>query len=173
MLEARKKSGEPYPGKNLYLICCGLLRHLRDYGSQINFLHEKDFAFSSFRKVLDSKMKELFTRGIGTEIKPAVIPQDEAKIWDNGVFGLNSAESLQYTMYLYNCQLFGFRAYDEHRDLMCNQFKIGKDSVGKFIQFIGSTKTFKGWLAEKELTTKDIKHYCNEGRIYFFPSKNR
>ena len=69
VLEARKRSGEPYPGKSLYLICCGLLRHLRDYESQINFIDEKDFAFSSFSKVLDSKMKEVLTRGIGAEIK--------------------------------------------------------------------------------------------------------
>ena len=114
VLEARKRNGEAYPGKRLYLICCGLLRHLRDYGSQINFLDEKDFAFSSFRKVLDSKMKELLSRGIGTEIKqaPAVLPQDEEKIWDTGVFGLSSAESLQHTMYFYCCKLFGLRAYD-------------------------------------------------------------
>ena len=85
------------------------------------------------------------------------------------MFGLNSAESLQYTINFYNCELFGLRAYDEHRDLMCNQFEISKDSLGKYIHFVGrSTKTFKGGLAEKELTTKDIKHYCNEGRTYFF-----
>ena len=169
VLEARKRNGEAYPGKSLYLICCGVLRHLRDYDSQINFLDEKDFAFSSFRKVLDSKMKELLSRGIGTEIKQAraVLPQDEEKIWDTGVFGLSSAESLQHTMYSYCCKLFGLRAYDEHRDLTCDQFEIGKDSVGKYIHFVGkSTKTFKGGLAEKELTTKDINHYCNEGKIH-------
>ena len=174
VLEARKKTGEPYPGKTLYLICCGLLRHLRDYGSQINFLDEKDFAFCSFRKVLDSKMKELLSRGIGTEIKqaPAVLPQDEEKIWDTGVFGQNSSESLQYTMYFYNCKLFGLRAYDEHRDLTCEQFEIGRDSIGKYIHFVGkATKTFKGGLADKELKTKDIKHYCNDGKTHCYHIK--
>ena len=115
VLEARKRNGEAYPGKSLYLICCGLLRHLRDYDSQINFLDEKHFAFSSFRKVLDSKMKELLSRGIGTEIKqaPAVLPQDEEKIWDTGVFGLSSAESLQHTMYFYCCKFLFI--YPSHR----------------------------------------------------------
>ena len=95
-------------------------------------------------------------------------------IWDNGVFGLKTAESLQYTMHFYNCKLLALRAYDEHTDLMSNQFEIGKDTLGKYIHFVGkSTQIFKGGLAEKELTTKDIKHYCNEGRIYLFILKNR
>lgn len=168
VVEARKRNGGEYPGKSLYLMCCGLLRHLSDNGSHINFLDEKDFAFSSFRKVLDSKMKYLLSRGVGTEIKqaPAVLPQDEEKIWNEGVFGLASAESLQHTMYFYCCKLFGQRAYDEHRGLERDQFEVGQDITGKYVHFIGrSNKTFKGGLAQKELKTKDIKHYCNEGKI--------
>ena len=32
VIEARKKDGEPYPPKTLYLICAGLLHFLRNNG---------------------------------------------------------------------------------------------------------------------------------------------
>lgn len=167
IMEARKRDGGDYPPKSLYLISCGLLRHLKDNEVNINFLNDKDFTFTGFRKVLDSRMKELLTKGFGTDIKQAdpILLEDEETIWNNGVFGSASSESLQHTIFFYCCKLFGLRGYDEHRALLCEQFTVGDYTEDtRFVHFIGrSSKTFKGGLAQKELQNKDIKHYCKKG----------
>lgn len=53
------------------------------------------------------------------------------------VFGMHSSKALQYTVFFYNCKLFGLRAYDEHKSLECDQFDLGCDDRGKYIHFHG------------------------------------
>ncbi|KAK3107197.1 hypothetical protein FSP39_009112 [Pinctada imbricata] len=168
VLEVRKLDGSEYPPRTLYYIVCGLLRHLRDENiHNMNFLDENDHRFAVFRKVLDARMKELLSKGLGTKVRQAdpISPKDEEKIWDERVFGSHSSQALQYTVFFYNCKVFGLRAFDEHRNLECAQFEIGQDGHGQFIRFTGrSSKTFKGGLQHLQLTNKDIKHYCDEGQ---------
>ena len=100
--EACKQDGSEYPAKSLYYLVCGLLRLLRNKEIySINFLDEKDIRFTNFRKVLDSRMKELVHTGVGTTVKQVkvILPELEEKLWETGVFGDHSAESLQYTVY--------------------------------------------------------------------------
>ncbi|KAK3107796.1 hypothetical protein FSP39_022395 [Pinctada imbricata] len=167
VLEVRKLDGSEYPPRTLYYIVCGLLRHLRDENiHNMNFLDENDLRFAVFRKVLDARMKELLSKGLGTKVRQAdpILPKDEEKIWDERVFRLHSSQALQYTVFFYNCKVIGLRAFDEHRNLECAQFEIGQDDHGQFIRFSGrSSKTFKGGLQHLQLTNKDIKHYCDEG----------
>lgn len=67
--EARKQDGQPYPPRSLYLISCGLLRHLRDKKVYDKiFLCTKTLEFSEFRKILDARMKELLQMGFGTKV---------------------------------------------------------------------------------------------------------
>eukprot|EP00105_Crassostrea_gigas_P009739 XP_011424812.1 PREDICTED: uncharacterized protein LOC105326458 [Crassostrea gigas] len=111
-------------------------------------------------------MKDALSRGIGGKRKQAdpILPEDEAVIWEKGIFGMNNAEPLQNTVFFYCCMLFGLKGHDEHHSLECNQFLLGEDNRGKFIEFRGrSTKTFKGGLAHKELHNKQIRHYCQPG----------
>jgi hypothetical protein len=50
--------------------------------------------------------------------------------------------------------------------LECSQFEIGQDEQGQFIRFMGrSSKTYKGGLKHLQLTNKDLKHYCPEGKL--------
>lgn len=172
VLEVRKQDDSEYPPRTLYFIVCGLLRHLRDENiHNMNFLDEHDHRFAVFRKVLDARMKELLSKGLGTKVRQAdpILPEDEEKIWTSGVFGLHSSQALQYTVFFYNCKIFGLRAFDEHRNLECSQFEIGQDEQGKFIRFTGrSCKTYKGGLKHLQLSNKDLKHYCQEGKLSLF-----
>lgn len=162
--EARKQDGQPYPPRSLYLISCGLLRHLRDkkvYDK--NFLCTKTLEFSEFRKILDARMKELLQMGFGTKVKQAqaVLPEDEKVLWEKGVFGNSTAEALQSTVFFYACKLFALRGHDEHHQLQCDQFAIGEDQGGKYVEFFGrSNKTYKGGLKDLEISNKNIRHYC-------------
>ena len=169
VLEVRKQDGSEYPPRTLYYIACGLLRHLRDENiHDMNFLDEHDHRFAVFRRVLDARMKELLSKGLGTKLRQAdpILPDDE-KIWAQGVFGSHSSQAVQYTVFFYNCKIFGLRAYDEHRNLECSQFEIGQDDRGKFVRFTGrSSKTYKGGLKHLQCTNKDLKHYCQEGKIH-------
>ena len=168
IVEARKQDGSEYPPKSLYLILCGLLRMLKEKGVyDKNFLDEKNQDFAQFRKVVDARMKSLVNKGLGCEIKQAdpILPDDEVKLWELGVFGRENGEQLQHTMFFYACKLFGLRGCDEHHDLMCEQFKIGMDNNGRFIHFIGrATKTYKGGLGQLNVHSKNLKHYSEPGK---------
>ncbi|XP_062569594.1 zinc finger MYM-type protein 2-like [Saccostrea cucullata] len=163
IVETRRKDGIEYLPRSLYLILCGILRHLRNKNVfDKNILDNNDPRFSEFRKILDSKMKDLLKRGFGTAIKQAepIMPQDEESMWEKGVFGDGSSESLQHTMFFYNCKLFGLRGHDEHHELKCRQFVLGEDSSGKYMEFIRhASKTYKGRLAKMQLTNKQIRYF--------------
>lgn len=93
-MRVRRKDGKEYPAKTLYYISCGILRYLRDREiHDKNFLDAADPRFAGFRKMLDSKMNDALSRGVGKKKKQAdpVLPV----IWENGIFGMNNAETLQ------------------------------------------------------------------------------
>lgn len=112
-------------------------------------------------------MKDALSRGVGGKRKEAdpILTEDEAVNWENGIFGMNNAETIQNTVvFFYCCKLLLLRGQDKHHSLECNQFLLGEDNRGKFIEFtVRSTKTFNGGLAHKELHNKEIRHYCQTG----------
>ncbi|KAK3107750.1 hypothetical protein FSP39_021374 [Pinctada imbricata] len=167
IVEARKKDGSLYPPKSLYLIACGLLRCLRS--NEVfdkNFLDDKNTDFVKFRKVMDAQMKTLLDQGLGCTVKQAdpITLEDEETLLEKNVFGMDNGDQLQRTIFFYASKLFGLRGCDEHHDLRCEQFSIGTDGDGKWIQFVGrSTKTYKGGLGQMNVTNKNIKHHCQPG----------
>ena len=165
VIEARKRNGDEYPPKSLYYLICGIMRHCKDNKLLVNFFDEKDNSFAQLRKVLDARMKELLSKGLGTKPKKADVlsEEDEDILWSSGVFGQSCVQSLQYTVFFYSCKIFGLRGRDEHRNLECSQFELGQDSKGKFVRFMGrNTKTFSGGLAHLTISNKDIKHYTSD-----------
>ncbi|ESO98023.1 hypothetical protein LOTGIDRAFT_174460 [Lottia gigantea] len=128
IVELRKMNGDEYSPKSVYYIICGLMRHLKDHNISINILEEADTRFLLTRKVLDAKMKELVSQGVGCKPKTAdpVSNEDEYKLWNSGVFGFTNSTSLQYTVFFYACKLFGLRGRDEHRHLEADQFELGQ-----------------------------------------------
>ena len=82
-------------------------------------------------------MKDLLSNGLGTIVKQVdpILPEDECVIWEKGVLGDKSAESLQCTMFFNALILFGLRGHDEHRNLTCEQFIVGIDVHGRYIEF--------------------------------------
>ena len=165
VLEARKKDKDEYPSSSVYLLACGILRHLRDLEIyDMNFLSENDHRFVGFRKALDAKMKLLTAMGKGAVKKQAdpLGPKEENILWESGQFGCENGQALLNTVYFYNCKLFGFRGRDEHRDLCVGQFTFGKDETAKYVEFTGrASKTLKGGLKTRKLNMKQVRHYSS------------
>ena len=84
ILEVMRADGKPYPANSLYSISTGLLRHFRDDLNRydIKILSKDDVQFQSFRKALDSRMKEMTAAGIGTKKTSAdgLTVQDEEQL---------------------------------------------------------------------------------------------
>ena len=113
ILEVMRADGKPYPANSLYSISTGLLRHFRGDLNRydIHILSKDDVHFQSFRKALDSRMKEMTAAGIGTKKTSAdpLTVQDEEQLWSSGTIGFHSSKALSYSVYFYNCKVFGFR----------------------------------------------------------------
>lgn len=149
VLEVRRKDGNTYPPRSLYQLCVGLLRHLRENGNPLNFLDEKNICFQGFRQALSAKMSELTSQGIGIVKRQAepLSENDEKCLWEKNILGNSTSKSMLYSVFFYNCKLFGLRGVDEHRNLAINQFELHdeNDNDRPLIIFKGRTnKTCKG-----------------------------
>ncbi|VDI17737.1 Hypothetical predicted protein [Mytilus galloprovincialis] len=72
VVEVRKRDGEKYPAKTLYLLVTGLLRGMRSQGvSNLNFLNESGDRFLRFRQILDAQINKLTSDGYGINVKQA------------------------------------------------------------------------------------------------------
>ena len=124
-LETRRQDGAPYPARSLYGIIAGIQCFLRECGRQETaFLNSSDPTFSRLGQVLDARMKELTSEGVGMIAKQAQVickEEDELHVlWSTGVFNINSAQWLTYLVFFYNCKLFGLRGGDETESFIVN-----------------------------------------------------
>lgn len=169
VVEVRKKDCSEYPPKTIYLILCGLLRHLKDNNiAGMNFLDLRDDKFMYLHKVLDGKMKELTRRGVGANIKraAALTQADEGILWSKGMFGDSNGQAMVSTLYFYNCKLFHLRASDEHRRMKVSDISFGEDTNGIYMEFLGSsTKNNPGGIInrKKDILPKNVRYYSQPG----------
>ncbi|XP_066285874.1 transcriptional regulator QRICH1-like [Branchiostoma lanceolatum] len=166
IFEIRKIDGEPYPPATLYSLVSGLMRHFREDLNRhdMNFLDRKDIRFAEFRKALDARMKELTSAGVGVKKKQAdpLTPDDEDRLWQSNAISLSTSQGLSYGVYFYNCKIFGLRAMDEHQRLMLDQYKVGTDTNGHYMQYTGRvSKNVQGGLQQRNVSVKDIKQHAD------------
>jgi hypothetical protein len=84
----------------------------------------------------------------------------------SGTIGFQSAQALSYGVYFYNCKVFGFRAMNEHVNLMAEQYEFGVDETGEFVKFHGRvSKNVQGGLQQRKVDVKDIKQYAQNSNI--------
>ena len=98
VVEARRKDGEPYPARTLYLLLAGLLRYGRSKSKLCpNFFMDKsDCRFSKLSGVCESVSRQLRKDGVGASIKHAAIitPEEEDLLLDKGVMGIYAPKLL-------------------------------------------------------------------------------
>lgn len=74
----------------------------------------------------------------------AILPEDEAKLWDVGVFEKKNAEQLQKTIFFYACKIFGLRGCDEHHTWIANSLPLDQTSWGNLFSLqVGKPKHTK------------------------------
>ena len=121
-------------------------------------LVKADVKFQSFGKASDSRMKEMTAASIiGTNKTSAdpLIVQDEEQLWSSGTIGFHSWKALNYSVYFYNCKVFGFRARNEHDSLMAEQYEFGSDKDNDFITFNGRiSKNDQRGLQQRKIDVK-------------------
>ena len=103
VFETRRQDGNPYPPKTLYQLVCGLQRFLRENGRpEVAMFDEKNPTFDKSRKVLDARMKQLMSQGVGTATKSAepLTAEQEIILWDKDLFSVLSAEGLINAVFL-------------------------------------------------------------------------
>jgi hypothetical protein len=135
-------------------IAAGLQRFMQNDCNRrdVWLLKKDDMNFKMFRDALDTRRKQLIAAGVGVVHRQAdpVTDDDEKQLWDSAVFNINTSQGLSYIVYFYNCKLFGFRARDEHVELMAEQYKIFMDNDIKCLQYSGRlAKNVTGNFASK------------------------
>lgn len=58
------------------------------------------------------------------------MPQDEESMWNKGIFGDKDSETLQHTMFYYNCKLFGLRCKTNTTNLSVVSLFLGLTTPG-------------------------------------------
>ena len=88
LIEIHRQDRKPYPGSTLKNILAGIQRYLNTDGSK-PFQFFTDSMFSMLRKVLDSRMKELRSDGVGIVVKQAepITKAEEMRLWDLDILG--------------------------------------------------------------------------------------
>ncbi|XP_067875602.1 uncharacterized protein [Heterodontus francisci] len=137
--EVRRQDGSVYPPNSLRLLCCSILRYLRETCKRldIDFFNKHNVEYTEFRAILHRQMKKLKQQGLGTVRKQAqpYTEEEEEKLWQI-VFQLRDARSYSYAVYFYLCKVFGVHAAAEHNKLMVDQFTFGADEIGEYLEFV-------------------------------------
>ena len=163
IMEVNRKDGSPYPAVTLKHLCVGLQRYFRDVVGRPEINLFDGINFASFRKTLDSKMKDLNRKGIHLHKKQAqpLTLEDEHTLWEKGVFASDTAHGLFNAIYFYTSKIFGLRAADEHSNLNVDQFTVGKNDTGEYVRYKGKVcKNNQGGLSTTgRVQFKDITQY--------------
>ena len=155
--EARRKDGENYPPKTVYLLLTGLLRHMRSRNVTCpNFLDTSDHRFSTFHNALDNVLRDLRMKGIGQSRQTeAFSKQDEEVLWESGVLSDDSPKSLLRAVFFLNGKNFCLRGGDEQRNLKISQLKR-LSNPDRYIYTEKSSKNRCGGLKQIRLQNKTV-----------------
>ena len=165
ILEIRKRDESAYPPNTLYHICVGLMHHLR-WNGKPNLDILKDPEFADFKAFLDAEMKRLQSQGIGSKRKAEVLTvEEEELLWEKGVLGDATPQSLLDTIVFYNGLYFALRSGKEHRQLRHSHCQIelvehhDKRSYLKYTEDV--SKNHPGGLKGRKVTPKVVVHHAN------------
>lgn len=138
--EVRKENRQEYRGNTLYEIIIAIQHYLRENERYVTLMDDTEF--EGMRKMLDKKMKDLASSGIGIERRQSevITVADEDDMWEKGILGTDTAEKLRDTLLFLLGLNFALRGGAEHYNLRYgenSQLKLGKekDSGREFLEY--------------------------------------
>ena len=158
--------GGEFTPNSLYHIVCGLMRHLKwNEHPSIDFFNDSDFA--SFKSSLNAEMKRLQSQGLGSKKRQAeVLSEEEEEIlWQNGLLGDSTPQTLLDTMVFCNGLYFALRSGQEHRQLRLRPCQIeiiendGKRPYLKYTEDI--SKNRQGGIKGRNMKPKIVYHHAS------------
>ncbi|XP_028410790.1 uncharacterized protein KIAA1958-like [Dendronephthya gigantea] len=122
-LEVRKVDGGEYKHEVLYSLFCGLNRSIQVKHPALNMSNSPELR--PLQQALDGRLKELqATQKPGKKTAAAVSVTDERQMWDAGVLGTGSPDSIINTLLFLTGKLFALRGGKEQRELTRDQFEF-------------------------------------------------
>ena len=142
----KKENSEEYEPDSITGFFRNVNTHLQNVGYDEDLLESPTFLMA--RQMVASKRKQLKGKGLGN--KPnrceAFTEEEENKLWELGLLGNETAESVQNTMWFFVTKCLGFRGRDESRKLKWGDLKLREDHAGvKFLE----------WIKERGTKTRD------------------
>ena len=166
VLETRKKNGAEYSPDTLHHLCCGIMRFLRWNGwPTVDFFTDAEFI--DFRATLDGEMKRLQAQGIGSKKKQAepLTEQEEEILWEKGVLGDATPQTLLDTIVFMNGLYFALRSGSEHRALRFEPPQIEvveREGERPYLLYTEDTsKNRPGGLKGRRMKPKVVRHHAN------------
>ena len=115
---------------------------------------------------LDTVCISLRKEGVGTEVKHAAVVSVEHEdiLWNKGVLGIASPESLLRAVFYTVGLHFSLRGGQEHRDLKCSQFtRVPADRYDSntYYQYVeNGSKNYQGRFSEIGQSNKIVRAYA-------------
>ena len=133
ILSTRKKSGDRYPPKTLYLLLCGLNRYMKQKLQSINIFDRGNPDFKLLFNTCDSLFRELREDGVGNDSKHTepLTREDEIQLWSLGVLSASTPRGLLNAVFFLNGKNFALRGGAEHRCLKVSQIVSNLSPEGK------------------------------------------
>lgn len=165
--EVRKENGDDYRGNTLYEIIIAIQHHLRENGRLVTLMDDNEF--EGMRNMLDKKMKDLASSGIGIDRKQSdvITMANEDEMWEKGILGTDTPDKLRDTLLFLLGLNFALRGGTEHYNLRYgdnSQLKLGKEK-GSGRQYLEYTedvsKCNSGGIHHRKLKRKQTRAYEN------------
>ena len=131
-----------------------LHRYIKGTGYCHSILSADEFAGS--REVLNGKAMTLREKGKGKRKRKAdcLTAEEEEAMWQSGVLGYSTPQSLNFTVFFQTSQHFGTRGCQEHHQICIEDLKFVRNPTTgepEYVEWVeGITKTRQGGLVKKE-----------------------
>lgn len=170
--ETRNKAGGRYPATTIISLLSGLLRRVRAVDPDApNFMDTKNPQFREMHTIIDRYFRELRESGIGAEVKHTnvITKEEENLLWEKGVLGIDTPESLLRSVFYYNGKCLCLRGGKEHRALKISQI-VRHDDPPRYIYTENGSKNRNGGFNQIRIENKVVPIFpCSEAgvRCYF------
>ena len=128
--ETRSTAGEKYPATTVFSLLSALMRRTRSIDPDCpNFMDSTNSQFREIHSIIDGYFRELRSLGVCAEVKrtSTISKEEENLLWEKGVVGVSTPESLFRAVFFYNGKNFCLRGGKEHRALKISQIVRHKD----------------------------------------------